>query len=41
MNQLHRVVKVVAVLTDVENRYDVGVVHPRGGLRLAMEAQLC
>jgi len=38
VDHLHRVVDVLAVLADVEDRHDVGVVHPRGGLRLALKA---
>jgi hypothetical protein len=38
LNELHGVITGVAVLADVKNRYDVGVVQLGGGPRLAAEA---
>ena len=40
VDELHGVVEVLAVLADVEDRHDVGVMHPRRGLRLALKADL-
>ena len=40
VDQLHGVVEVLAVLADVEDRHDVGVVQPRRRPRLALEADL-
>ena len=39
VNQLHRAVQVVAVLANIEDRHDVGVVQPRRGLSLATETR--
>ena len=40
MDELHGVVEVVAVLADVEDRHDVGVMHPRRGFCLTLKSDL-